>query len=120
MPRLRKSRDSIYCYKRRTVPSTMLPDFNKVHPDVVCHIAPPPHTVLVVAATQSITDTKNTTIKSRPGPTMFSMMRAQRMYRMVKRVQTSTSYAPLVNIDLDHGIHTAQSSPESTHADDLV
>jgi len=51
---------------------------------------------------------------------MFSMMRAQRMYRMVKRVQTSTSYAPLVNLDLDHGIPTAQSSVESNHADDLV
>jgi len=98
----------------------MLPDFKIVQPDIVCLIAPPPHTVLVVAATQAITDTTNRTIKSRPGPTMFSMMRAQRMYSMVKRVQTSKSYAPLVNLDLDDGIYTAQSPLESKHADNLV
>jgi len=59
---------------------------------------------------------------------MFSMMRAQRMYRMVQRVQTSTSYAPVLNFDLDQELDTAKSVEESDvkktthahHADNMV
>jgi len=82
----------------------MLPEWKRpVHPETTCFIKPPPHTVITVSA--AATDTQaSTSPKTRPGPSIFSMMRARRIYRHTQRVQTSSSYAPLFSSDLDASI----------------
>jgi len=97
------------------------------HPPPVCFVQPPPHTVVMVAdvsaahytakaATQSTTNTKRL---SRPGPTIFSLMRAHRMSRQIQHMNRGWSYNSIPSDDLDAKYAAASTAIDTQGHDDV-
>jgi len=92
------------------------------HPPPVCLLQPPPHTVLMVAdvSTEHLSAevaTPSTTVlkrASRPGPTIFSLMRAHRLSRQIQHMHRTSSYASIPNDDLE-ATCAATSGASDTH-----
>jgi len=106
----------------------MLPAYDpQRHPPPVCYVQPPAHTVVMVAdvsaahqtakaSTQSTTDTKRL---SRPGPTIFSLMRAHRMSRQIQQMNRSWSYNSIPSDDLDAKYAAASGALDKHGHDDV-